>query len=371
MNLNHKSFCPKVIISDQDAGKNYNDYVNKNCDKECIELENAMSIYNKKSEKINNETELKEDSSASIWIDCENKDCSNLINNSIYPTKESFHLIHRYQEFLSINKNVIDIINNPIFMQFNAFYDQLKKNTYDHLQNFLVNPSCNEINSFKFSNVNENLNFLSSNENNNINNTSKNKFMIKTTLVRADCIRKRIKTHFNQYLYRTISRKLQQYSIDVSLCKLSQKFIADVKLESNKLIINKSIKEIFSTDFENKNKCPNKKLFDSISSLNNKELNDYFNKSYSSFFAEYLNSEDFLRDSIKLKEKEGIEYYSQFIKFSKENIEYYEKGIPYRKNICNHIECSNLMLNEDADAEILKVLNNECDDECNNCKKEA
>lgn len=351
MNLNHKFFCPKVIISDEENSKGA-------CQKECVELENAMLTYKRKSENVNCNLaeELKDDNASNSIAICENQECTKVVNDTFYPKKESFHLIHRYQEFLSSQSNIIEIINNPLFEKFNIFYNQLKDNTLNHLQNY----------------VNKNINILPNlNESQNINNfpnpCNKNKYFIKSTLIRADCIRKRIKTHFNQYLYRRICEKMKDFSANFSLCKLSQKFIADVKLESNKLILNKSIKEVFTTDFENKNKSPNKKLFESISLMKNADLDAFFNRTYSAFYNEYLNSLEFENDSIKLRQKEGVEYYQQFLKFSRDNIDYYEKGIPYRKNYCSHNECSNLILNEATDIEFTDSLKKDCDDNCNNC----
>ena len=53
----------------------------------------------------------------------------------------------------------------------------------------------------------------------------------KGTVNRADCIRKRIKTHFNQYLLKVLNRKINTAFPNLTLGKLSQRFIADVKIE--------------------------------------------------------------------------------------------------------------------------------------------
>ncbi len=165
----------------------------------------------------------------------------------------------------------------------------------------------------------------------------KTKRSIKSTLNRADCIRKRIKTHFNQYLIKILNRKISSIFPLMSLCKLPQKFIADVKIESNKQYISLPVKEVFIKNFadsDSKSKLNNKNVIDTINSSENSELNDLLSKTYGDFFTEYLKSDNFSSDLKKFLKKEGENYSFLYRKYSLELVEYYKNGNPYKKKIC-------------------------------------
>jgi hypothetical protein len=152
------------------------------------------------------------------------------------------------------------------------------------------------------------------------------------TINRADCIRKRIKTHFNQYLLKKINNKISTVFPSLSLGKLSQKFVADVKIESNKYFIDMPIQLVFQKDFKSsKNLCENKAVINTIFESNSQELIEFMSMSYGSFFNEYVNSDDYLNDLKKFHRKEGNEYAQLYKKYSIELINYYKNGIPYKR----------------------------------------
>lgn len=157
----------------------------------------------------------------------------------------------------------------------------------------------------------------------------------KGTINRADCIRKRIKTHFNQFLLRLLNKKLKSSSIQMlsllSLTKLPQGFIADVKIESNKFYITLPVNFIYSLEFKGMEVNPNQKVIENIYSSNDNDLKVFFNKTYGEFFNEYLESEIYSSDLRKFLKKEGEEYVILYKKFSKELLDYYINGIPYKR----------------------------------------
>lgn len=160
---------------------------------------------------------------------------------------------------------------------------------------------------------------------------SQKKLCKKVTVNRADCIRKRIKTHFNQFLLKLINKKINSEFPNISLGKLSQIFIADVKIESNKHYIIKPIKYIFSHEFKgSKNLLSNKRAIDSIYQSKSEELRNFLDTPYCEFFKIYLESEFYSSDLRKFLRKEGENYAYMYKKYSKELIEYYLKGIPYK-----------------------------------------
>lgn len=157
----------------------------------------------------------------------------------------------------------------------------------------------------------------------------------KSTLNRADCIRKRIKTHFNQYLIKTLNRKINMIFPYLSLCKLSQKFIADVKIESNKQYISQPVRDVFTTDFaETKSTLNNKSVVDVITSSENTELKALISRTYGEFFSDYLKSESFFSDVKKFMKKEGENYSLLYRKYAFELVEYYKNCNPYKKKMC-------------------------------------
>lgn len=165
-----------------------------------------------------------------------------------------------------------------------------------------------------------------------ISNDEIKKKLSRGTINRADCIRKRIKTHFNQFLLKKVNEKINHSFPSLSLGKLSQKFVADVKIESNKYFIDMPIKLVFLKEFKaSKNLSANKIVIDTIFESNNQELKDFMSLTYGNFFNDYVESDNYLNDLRKFHRKEGKEYTQLYKKYSIELIDYYKKGIPYKR----------------------------------------
>lgn len=154
----------------------------------------------------------------------------------------------------------------------------------------------------------------------------------KVTINRADCIRKRIKTHYNQFLLKYINKEISTYFPNLCFMKLSQNFISDVKIESNKFFLNLKLKEIFSKEFiGSRNFSHNKEVLNTIEKSENQVLIVLLNKTYSSFYSDYLISDFYEKNLAKLKGKEGEYYMTLFKSHSLDLIDYYKKGTPYRR----------------------------------------
>lgn len=152
------------------------------------------------------------------------------------------------------------------------------------------------------------------------------------TVNRADCIRKRIKTHFNQFLLKYLNSKVQAKFPLLGLGKLSQCFIADVKIESNKKYLSLPLRDVFSLDIQGaKNQENNKHVLKAVDTSEDTDLITLFNEPYFSFYHKYLTSDFYNNDLKKFIKKEGESYVNLFKKYSYELIDYYKKGTPYRR----------------------------------------
>jgi hypothetical protein len=185
--------------------------------------------------------------------------------------------------------------------------------------------------------------------------TERERTKIKVTINRADCIRKRIKTHFNQFLLKHTNQKIKESGINEYMGKLSQKFIADVKIESNKNYLDLTLKEIFVMNLEgSKNLEKNKRIYDRIHESNQEILINYFNYSYANLYELYLESNHYKNDIIKLLSKEGQYYTNLFKKYSQELIEYYKRGTPYKRKSFFNESLNILMIKDDNNNKISK-----------------
>lgn len=166
-------------------------------------------------------------------------------------------------------------------------------------------------------------------------NGSKGLDLPSSTVNRADCIRKRIKTHFNNFLLKHLNAiiKSKLPHLRIKLQKLSQRFIADVKIESNKFYLGLPIREIYCMDFKEAFNVQNNRLLYSMLTTeeNSKEILELFEKPYAHFYEIYLKSEFYASDLKKFHRKEGEVYVKEFQKHSEELMLYYRNGIPYKR----------------------------------------
>ena len=136
-------------------------------------------------------------------------------------------------------------------------------------------------------------------------------------------IRVNIKRSFmNTYLLKAFNKKLKKAGFVTFFQKFPQKLANNVKIDFNKILMNMRLKEIFRTkelykNIKKTNYQHNLKLVNEIEEKGNPELNLILNRKFRCLFEEYVNSEEFGKELIRIKKSE------------KKNNEYYEKKYIY------------------------------------------
>ena len=154
---------------------------------------------------------------------------------------------------------------------------------------------------------------------------------IKRRRENLDNINKKIKTSFlNNFFYKKINEMLRQIKSKLYFVKFPITFVNDIKKDTNKDIINKSLLEIISNkDIYNEkdlsNYYHNLKVIDNKEILENEELKRILDKKYFELYEEYINSKEFNIDEINRLKKNNLEdvYIKKYIYQSKHFIEYF------------------------------------------------
>ena len=126
---------------------------------------------------------------------------------------------------------------------------------------------------------------------------------------KSDEIRKKIKSRFFKSLKNCINDELNKISFPYKFEFLPQNFISKISKNENKIIINKTLKEII---------------------LDNKEIGkiyNIFNQTFQNLFSEYLESKEFKNSIIKLKEEGNyFDYIKDYIDKAKDFVNYFSKS---------------------------------------------
>jgi hypothetical protein len=146
-----------------------------------------------------------------------------------------------------------------------------------------------------------------------------------------DNIRKKIKTvFFNNYLYKKINEALKNKKSKLYFVKFPISFVNDIKRNTNKDIINKSLLEIMlNKGLYNENDLDNYyhnlKVVGNKEILENEELKAILNKKYCELFEEYINSKEFNINEINRLKNNNMEdvYIKKYIYQSKYFMEYF------------------------------------------------
>ena len=146
-----------------------------------------------------------------------------------------------------------------------------------------------------------------------------------------DNIRKKIKTvFFNNYLYKKINEALKNKKSKLYFVKFPISFVNDIKRNTNKDIINKSLLEIMlNKGLYNENDLSNYyhnlKVVGNKEILENEELKAILNKKYCELFEEYINSKEFNINEINRLKNNNMEdvYIKKYIYQSKYFMEYF------------------------------------------------
>ena len=136
----------------------------------------------------------------------------------------------------------------------------------------------------------------------------------------TDNKRRKIKrSFFNCALIKMLNKILKSMGSKLYFIKLSQEFVGDVSKETNKKMLNQTIKEILENtklyninvaNNHNSNVLKNKQIQE------NEEMKTIINKTYIDLFTEYINSDEFKTGEInRLREKNMKESYIEDYKF--------------------------------------------------------
>ena len=128
----------------------------------------------------------------------------------------------------------------------------------------------------------------------------------------TDNKRRKIKrSFFNYALIKMLNKKLKSIGSKSFFIKLSQKFVSDVNKETNKKMLNQTIKEILENtklydineaNNHNSNVLKNKQIQES------KEMNSIIEKTYIELFEEYIKSDEFKTGEINRLRKKKWKY---------------------------------------------------------------
>ena len=137
------------------------------------------------------------------------------------------------------------------------------------------------------------------------------------------------RTFMNLYLLEALNKKLKKAGFITPFSKFPQSFVINVAIDVNKILMNMTLKEIFTNEElykDRKNFEHNKTIVEDIVNKGNPELNMILNRKFCCLFEEYLNSEEFGIDEInKLKntENKNEDYYiEKYVYLAKHFIEF-------------------------------------------------
>lgn len=227
------------------------------------------------------------------------------------------------------NINNINLLNDKytINSSNNAYIS-----TYTNKTETITNKSTYEININKPNNIspksldnitdNPYFNFYLNSKNFNDPNIffkSQIKNNIKPKLIyRSDCLRKRIKTLFYNYMYEKLNTLIDN-NTEVSFQKLPKNLVVNLNFKLNHNILNMTIKELFELIVDEKNENYNKYQ---ISRVNHNKLmlsrlaklnfEEYLSKKVYVCYLEFLCSENYYCDMKLIMEKEGLDYSRKF-----------------------------------------------------------
>ena len=145
----------------------------------------------------------------------------------------------------------------------------------------------------------------------------------------SDNIRKKIKARFLKYLKNVINDKLKRAGSKNCFSFLPQNFICNIGKRKNRVVLNLTLKEVFSENFcqNEKEGCSssekykhNLKVLDYLKNnqiISERSNFNYFkDMKYYEIYYEYLRSNEFEKEINRIKKKENIEYTKLYIQLA-------------------------------------------------------
>jgi len=168
---------------------------------------------------------------------------------------------------------------------------------------------------------------------------------------KPDNIRKKIKSRFLKILKTRINEKLKSAKSEELFDNLPQCFISNISKDGNKFILDMTIKDLLTKNFfedgnsndnsekvfiqkkrnPNKDKYEkNQKVLEYLDRNSNISKNSNFNVisklTFREIFKEYLKSEEFEKDILKLKDKDSERYIKDYIIKAYDFLDYFSKN---------------------------------------------
>lgn len=150
---------------------------------------------------------------------------------------------------------------------------------------------------------------------------------------RPDCMRKRIKTYINNYIFNRINLVLETHKYG-KLQRLPKDAITNLNLDFNNKILSMSLKDLFTFKMNGEASL---KLDHNIKILNSVEVPfviDMLSKKTYICLAEYIVSDDYIRDLEYLSKKESL-VFAQLYNFNIMSFLFYYNIVPDNKDYYN------------------------------------
>ena len=205
----------------------------------------------------------------------------------------------------NINQNQNIIINNNDNNKLKIF-DITKQSRSEYLQSFKTKETIsNEKRKIKKTIS------LSKTGNNISSSVSINISKKKIYYLRIDCIKKRIKTFVQLYIYNKLSyylNKKNSSKLKNYIFKLPKAFTSNISVIHMKKLFNTTIKDIYCKRMSNFKKEYNEHNIKVINSCTNSLFLNFVNKTYKEVFLDYQTSSDRLQHIKKVNIMEGLKY---------------------------------------------------------------
>ena len=169
---------------------------------------------------------------------------------------------------------------------------------------------------------------------------SKNRKRKKLRKNDPDTMRRKIKPYYHKYILEILNQKIKKKRIfgktSKKLLKMNNRITSTVSIELNKLLINRKIGKILQTEpisskYKSFNKENNLVIINFLQKLNDNEINEILNMTYSEMYYEFLNSDNYKSLLEKIKEKDGENYMQKFNDVSQELIYYFSLTDPKKE----------------------------------------
>jgi hypothetical protein len=143
---------------------------------------------------------------------------------------------------------------------------------------------------------------------------------------RSDCFRKRIKTHYHNYIYKHLTNLINDKN--KIIYRLPKEFNTNIRYDFNNMIFKFTIKDLFTyKPLDEYDQINTQKTSEIINSLTSPQAIYFLNRTYLDVFIEYIYSSN-IREELKVIIKnDGLEYIKYFKYFLENYISFYSSEI--------------------------------------------